>query len=78
MENLTLTSDLDELMARDPLSLSDQDIAAIIDYHRKPRARRASGEKPTKPTASASVDISHITQKLVQTAKPVVKITRRV
>lgn len=42
-------TDLDELMARDPLELSEQDIDAIIEYHRKQRARKASGEKVTKP-----------------------------
>lgn len=42
-------TDLDELMARDPLELSSQDIDAIIEYHRKQRARKASGEKVTKP-----------------------------
>ena len=69
-------SDLDELMSRDPLDLSAQDIDKIIDYHRTQRARRASGEKPSKP-ASASIDISAITQKLVQATKPAVTIARR-
>lgn len=69
-------SDLDELMARDPLDLSSQDIDAIIDYHRKLRIRKASGEKITKPKP-AGVDISSITKKLVSEAKPEVQIVRR-
>lgn len=69
-------NDLDELMSRDPLDLSSTDIDAIIDYHRKQRARRASGEKPTKPTGP-SVDISHITKKLIKDVKPTVTINRR-
>lgn len=68
---------IDELMARDPLDLTKSDIDAIIAYHRNQRARRAAGEKPTKP-ASATVDISSITDKLVKDAKPVVKIDRRI
>lgn len=48
--------DVDTLMARDPLSLSAQDIDQIIAYHRKARARKAAGEKPIKP----KIDISAI------------------
>lgn len=69
-------SDLDELMSRDPLELSSQDIDSIIDYHRKQRARRAAGEKVAKPK-STGIDISALTNKLVSAAKPEVQITRR-
>lgn len=69
-------NDLDELMSRDPLDLSSADIDRIIDYHRKQRARRAAGEKPTKPVGP-TVDISHITNKLIRAAQPPVNITRR-
>jgi len=72
-----MANDLDELMSRDPLDLSSQDIDAIIAYHRNQRARRASGEKPTKP-ASAGIDISAITNKLVKDVKPTVKPDRRI
>ena len=68
-------TDLDDLMSRDPLNLSDQDIAEIIAYHRNQRARKASGERPTK-TASASIDISSLAKKLVK-APSVGKIERR-
>lgn len=37
-------SELDELMSRDPLDLSSQDIDAIIAYHRDLRAKKAAGE----------------------------------
>lgn len=70
-------NDLDELMSRDPLELSKADLDAIIDYHRKQRARRMAGEKVSKP-ASASIDISHITESLVKAAKPVEAIKRRI
>lgn len=52
--------DLDELMDRDPLSLSSQDIDVIIAYHRKQRARRASGVKPSRDTAGPKIDLSKI------------------
>lgn len=53
--------DLDELMSRPVTELSSSDIDAIVTYHRAQRARRASGEKITKP----KVDISSIMSKLV-------------
>lgn len=40
-------SELDELMARDPLSLSAADIDSIIAYERQFRARKANGEIKT-------------------------------
>ena len=68
-------NDLDLLMSRDPTDLSSLDIDSIIAYHRTQRARRAAGEKPTKPVA-ASRDISDIMSKLVK--KPVSNFTRRI
>jgi hypothetical protein len=53
-------TDLDELMSRDPLSLSDQDIESIIARHRNQRARKASGEKISKP----AVNLDFILNKL--------------
>ncbi len=38
-------SELDELMSRDPLELSAQDIDKIIAYQRQQRARLSSGGK---------------------------------
>lgn len=40
-------SELDELMSRDPLSLSAADIDSIIAYERQFRARKAAGEIKT-------------------------------
>lgn len=69
-------NDLDELMDRDPLDLSAQDIDDLIRYHRKQRARRASGEKPLKNTAGPKIDLTQIIKSLKPAAaKPV--ITRR-
>jgi hypothetical protein len=62
-------SDLDELLARDALDLSSQDIDALIGYYRNIRVKKARGEKPEK-IASASIDISEITKKLVRDVKP--------
>jgi hypothetical protein len=52
-------SELDELMSRDPLKLSSQDIDAIIQYQRAQRARRESG-KGKKPALSdgAGIDLA--------------------
>lgn len=41
-------STLDELMAKDPLALSAQDIDEIIAYQRKARLQFDSGVKPKK------------------------------
>jgi hypothetical protein len=67
-------NDLDELMSRDPMDLSAQDIDSIVLYHRRQRARRAAGEKTTKP----KVDISGIMGTLKSAVAPAVKITRRI
>lgn len=46
-------SELDELMSRDPLSLSSQDIDSIIAMQRAQRARREAGK--TKGTSRAKL-----------------------
>ncbi len=71
-----MANDLDELMSRDPCDLSSADIDAIIAYHRAQRARRASGERPTKPK-STGIDISEIRAKLISETAPAPTITRR-
>lgn len=43
-------SELDELMARDPLELSAQDIDSIIAYQRQQRARKEAGGKTKRAT----------------------------
>ncbi len=72
--------DIDTLMARDPLDLSSQDIDAIIAFHRAQRARRAAGEKPTKPKATAAPEpVGSLTDLLKdKLTKPFTKIERRI
>lgn len=48
-------SELDELMARDPLELSAQDIDKIIAFQRAARARREGGAKTKKADKEASL-----------------------
>ena len=73
-------SDLDELMrriedinAKPAIDLTSSDIDDIIKYHRHSRARKAKGEKPSKPQ---SVDISQVMMKLTK-PKSEVKVDRR-
>jgi hypothetical protein len=73
----TPPSDLDLLMSRDPTDLSSLDIDRIIAYHRDQRVRRASGEKPARPSAAPARDMSDIMAKLIK--KPAsTSFTRRV
>ena len=68
-------SDLDLLMDLDPLSLSDVDIDAIVAYHRNIRAKKAAGEKPTKPKVDVSSAVSSILNKIKPAeTKPVRRI----
>lgn len=68
-------SDLDLLMDLDPLSLSDADIDAIVAYHRNIRAKKAAGEKPTKPKVDVSATVSSILNKIKPAeTKPVRRI----
>lgn len=71
-------TDLDILMGKDPTSLSKQDLAQIVKYHRKQRAMRASGEKPEKASGPApKIDLKSLLSKVVaKNAEP--PITRRV
>ena len=47
-------SELDELMSRDPLELSAQDIDKIIAYQRNQRARKEAGGPKTRRATKAS------------------------
>jgi hypothetical protein len=56
-------SELDELISRDPLDLSAQDIDKIIAFQRAARARRESGGKTKKEYASSpgqSLDLAKL------------------
>jgi hypothetical protein len=48
---------LDELMDRDPLSLSAQDIDAIIHFQRQSRANYEAGIKPEKADKGPKIKI---------------------
>lgn len=53
-------SELDELMSRDPLALSAQDIDKIIQFQRQARARREAGPKTrraTKDSEPSGIDL---------------------
>lgn len=67
-----LMSRMEEINAKAATELTPEDIDIIIEYHRRQRSRKASGEKPAKP---ASVDISSIMNKL--TAKPAAEPIKR-
>jgi hypothetical protein len=63
-------TDLDELMNRDPLELSAQDIDAIVAYQRKARAAFESGVKPKKEAKTASLD--SVMETLAPKAEPLI------
>ena len=63
-------SDIDRLMAEDPLLLSTQDIDKIIAYQRAARAKWESGVKPSKLDVP-KVDLTAVMQVLApQPEKP--------
>lgn len=64
-------TDLDHLMALDPLQLSAQDIDEIVNFHRQQRAHYESGGKPKRPSgAKAGLD------SVVRALKPKVELPR--
>lgn len=69
-------SELDELMSRDPLNLSAQDIDKIIQFQRQARARRESGPKTKKATKDgppSGIDlVGLVTKRPTPVAAPVV------
>ena len=67
---------VDALMDRDPLSLTTDDIAAIIAYHRKARAA-ATGERRPKREAGVKIDVSEVFGELMKPAAVVPTIRRR-
>lgn len=65
-----MADDLDELMDRDPLSLGDKDIEAIIDYQRKYRAKK---ENP-KAAGEAKLNLDDVVANLTK-SKPQPKVS---
>lgn len=60
-------SDISELFARDPLSLSSQDISAIVEEMRKSRHAFMAGNMKagsTKPKTAAQKQLNELTSKL--------------
>jgi hypothetical protein len=68
----TLMESIERINAKSPDELSAADIDTLIHYHRRNRARMASGGKPLKPT----VDLSAVMAKLIPAPPPVPKIRR--
>lgn len=72
-----MPNELDELMDLDPLSLSEQNLDAIIAYQRKYRAQIESGVKPKKANDGPKVSLSGVLDKLIPKVEGP-KVTRRV
>lgn len=58
-------TDIDTLMAQDPLGLSAQDLDRIIAYQRKMRVQREAGVRTKRPTdrAPSKLDVSSLLAK---------------
>ena len=69
-------SEIDELMDKDPLQLTDQDLTQIIAYQRKMRQAWESGVKPKKEEGP-KVDLSSVMKKLIPAKPPEQQIKRR-
>lgn len=77
MTDLPDPTDIDTLMAQDPLGLSNQDLDRIIAYQRKLRVQREAGVRTKKPSEHAltKLDVSALL------AKPIIgggSIKRRI
>lgn len=68
-----MSSDIDELMNRDPLDLKNEDIETIIRYHRQQRGAFDQGKKPEKKEEH-TVDLSSVMAALTP---PQIPIKRR-
>lgn len=55
-----MSNEIDELMRRDPLELSSQDIDAIILYQRKARLLADSGVKPKRGAQPTDIKLDQI------------------
>lgn len=63
-------NDINDLMDKDPLSLTKEDIDSIIAYQRKQRANREGGVKVKKESApKVSLDLASLG--LVKKADPI-------
>jgi hypothetical protein len=69
-----LMSRISEINAKTP-PLSNSDLEALVTYYRRQRARRAVGEKPTKPSTGPKLDLDAILN--LPSAKPQAKLGLR-
>lgn len=78
-----MPSELDELMDRDPESLSDRDLDGIILYHRKRRAEKQAlppgtrGKRATKDIGE-KVSLAGFAERITQKAAAPAIIKRRI
>lgn len=72
-------SELDELISRDPLDLSAQDIDKIIAYQRQQRAKREAGGRTRKPKTeqTSGIDLVALVTKQPSAAPMPGKMMRR-
>lgn len=69
-----MTNNIDALMDADPLTLTPDDITAIVEYHRRNRANHEAGVKPQKETGpKATIDLVAL-----GIAKPAAPFKRRI
>lgn len=67
-----MANELDELMDLDPISLTTENLDAIIAYHRKARANAEAGIKPAKEKGP-KVDLSGVLSGLLGAKAPAPK-----
>lgn len=64
-----MANELDELMDKDPLGLSDEDLDNIIKYLRQQRLAAASGVSPKKAAKTGMVSLDSLVSELTLTPK---------
>lgn len=74
-----MASTLDDLMDKDPLQLTKEDITAIVDYQRKARQNWEAGVKPKKEAGpKPSVSLADMMKGRLTPKPDAPKIVRRV
>lgn len=74
----TLMSRIEEInRITDVHALTDSDIAALITYHRRNRARKAAGLKDDRPKSGPVVDLSRLLNLPAPRPSNLPTITRR-
>lgn len=70
-------NDINRLMDLDPLDLKNEDIEALISYHRQQRGAFDAGQQPKKKAEAPVVDTSSMMKALKASAPVEPTITRR-